>query len=210
MPAARRRRTSHHEGPVKAILHSQYGAPDLLQLREVDKPAPRDNEVLIAIHATARVLGTELAGEVESTGKDVKKFKKGDRIVASTGMAAGGHAQYACLPEDGDLIFDIVGATRFRRCRHALKPRGIFLQNIMGLSGTVGILWTSIVGGKKLKGGVAMECPARMTVIAELVLAGKLRPVIDKSFPLERIAEAFRYVEQGHKKGNVVITVAHP
>ena len=135
MPAARRRRTPQHEGPVKAILHTQYGAPDLLQFKEVDKPAPKDNEVLIAIHATtvstgdcnmrnftfvtksmlpfaklmfgigkpwkARVLGTELAGEVESVGKDVKKFKKGDRIVASTGMAGGGHAQYACLPEDG-------------------------------------------------------------------------------------------------------------
>ena len=71
-------------------------------------------------------------------------------------------------------------------------------------------MWTSIVGGKKLKGGVAMENPARMNLIAELALAGKLRPVIDKSFPLERIAEAFRYVEQGHKKGTVVITVAHP
>jgi NADPH:quinone reductase-like Zn-dependent oxidoreductase len=248
---------------VKAILHTRYGAPDLLQLTEVDKPAPRDNEVLIAIHATtvstgdcnmrnftfvtnamlpfakltfgirkpwkARILGAELAGEVESTGKDVKNFKKGDRIVASTGMAGGGHAQYACLPENGaialksvslnweeavaipfgantalyflrdlgkiqageelliigasgsigsagvqlakhfgaivtavcsganvdlvkslgadrvidytkedftsrantyDLIFDIVGATSFRRCRHALKPHGIFLQNI--------------------------------------------------------------------------------
>jgi NADPH:quinone reductase-like Zn-dependent oxidoreductase len=97
---------------VKAILHTQYGAPDLLQLTEVDKPAPKDSEVLIAIHATtvstadcnmrnftfvtrsmlpfaklmfgigkpwkARVLGTELAGEVESAGKDVKRFKKGE------------------------------------------------------------------------------------------------------------------------------------
>jgi len=328
---------------VKAILHTQYGAPDLLQLTEVDKPAPKDSEILIAIHATtvstadcnmrnftfvtrsmlpfaklmfgirkpwkARVLGTELAGEVESAGKDVKRFKKGDRIVASTGMAGGGHAQYVCLPEKGavalksellsweeavaipfgantalyflrnlgkiqagqellvigasgsigsagvqlakhfgatvtavcsganvemvkslgadkvidytkedftssantyDLIFDIVGATSFRRCRHALKPRGIFLQNIMGLSGMIGIVWTSIVGGKKVKGGVAMENPARMTVVAELVVAGKLRPVIDRSYPLARIAEAFNYVEQGHKKGNVVITVAHP
>jgi len=137
MPAARRRRTSQHEGPVKAILHSQYGASDLLQLKEIDKPAPKDNEVLIAIHATtvstadcnmrnftfvtrsmlplakltfgigrpwkARVLGTELAGVVESAGKDVKRFQKGDAIVASTGMAGGGHAQYVCLPEKGAL-----------------------------------------------------------------------------------------------------------
>src|SRR2546427_1612276 len=122
---------------VKAVLHTDYGSPDLLELREVDKPIPKANEVLIAIHATtvstgdcnvrnftfvtksmlpiaklmfgigkpwkARVLGTELAGEVESAGKDVKRFKKGDRIVASTGMAGGGHAQYACLPENGAL-----------------------------------------------------------------------------------------------------------
>jgi NADPH:quinone reductase-like Zn-dependent oxidoreductase len=120
---------------VKAILHTQYGAPDLLQLKEVDKPAPKDNEVLIAIHATtvstgdcnvrnftfvtksmlpiaklmfgirepwkARVLGTELAGEVERAGKDVTRFKTGDLVVASTGAAGGGHAQYACLPETG-------------------------------------------------------------------------------------------------------------
>src|SRR5256885_16142496 len=120
------------EPPMKAILHTQYGPPNLLQLKEIDKPTPRDNEVLIAVHATTvstgdcnvrnftfvtksmrpiaklrfgigkpwkeRVLGTELTGEVEGTGKDVKKFKVGDRVVASTGMAGGGHAQYACLP----------------------------------------------------------------------------------------------------------------
>jgi len=327
---------------VKAVLHTRYGPADLLQLTEVDKPAPKDDEVLIAIRATtvstgdcnirnftfvtqsmlpiaklmfgiakpwkARVLGTELAGEVEGTGKDVKRFKRGDRVVASTGMAGGGHAQYACLPETGalaikadslsweeavaipfgantalyflrdlgkiragqevliigasgsigsaavqlakhfgatvtavcsganvelvkslgadtvidytqddftrsahtyDLIFDIVGATTFDRCQNSLKAHGVFLQNIMGWTDMVRILWTSITGGKKLKGGVAMDSPERMHVIAELAAAGTLRPVIDRRYPLERIAEAFTYVEQGHKKGNVVITVGH-
>ena len=327
---------------MKAILHTQYGPPDLLEFKEVDKPVPKDNEVLIAIHATtvstgdcnvrnftfvtksmlpiaklmfgigkpwkARVLGTELAGEVERAGKDVKRFKTGDRIVASTGMSGGGHAQYACLPEKGalaikpdslsweeavalpfgantalyflrdlgkiqagqelliigasgsigsagvqlakhfgatvtavcsganvemvkslgadkvidytredftknaetyDLIFDIVGATTFDRCQDSLKPQGVFLQNIMGLTAMVPILWTSIAGGKKLKGGVALENLERMNFIVELAATGKLKPVIDRSYPLEQIAEAFKYVEQGHKKGNVVITVAH-
>src|SRR6185295_15413561 len=120
---------------MNAIVHSQYGSPDLLQFKEVDRPAPKDNELLIAIHATtvstgdcnvrnftfvtrsmrpiarlmfgirkpwkARILGTELAGRVEAVGQHVTRFKKGDRVVASTGMAGGGHAQYACLPETG-------------------------------------------------------------------------------------------------------------
>jgi len=255
-----------------------------------------------------RILGTELAGEVEGAGQDVTRFKTGDRVVASTGMAGGGHAQYACLPETGavvlrpdslsweeavaipfgantalyflrdlgkiragqelliigasgaigsagvqlakhfgatvagvcsganvelvkslgadtvidytrddftkngktyDLIFDVVGATTFGRCQNSLKPNGIFLQNIMELTDVVRVLWTSIASRKKIKGGVAINNLKRMSFIAELVAAGKLRPVIDRSYPLERIAEAFKHVEQGHKKGNVVITVAH-
>jgi len=327
---------------VKAILHTEYGSPHLLQSKDVDKPAPRDNEVLIAIQATTvstgdcnmrnftfvtrsmrplaklmfgigkpwrpRVLGTELAGEVESVGKQVTRFKKGDRIVASTGMAGGGHAEYACVAENGalalkadslsweeavaipfgantalyflenlgkiqpgqklliigasgsigsaavqlakhfgatvtavcsgantqmvkslgadkvidytkedftasaetyDIIFDIVGATTFRRSQHLLEPHGVFLQNIMGLTDMIRMVWTSIAGGKKIKGGVAMENRERMNVIAELAASGKLKPVIDRRYPLEQIAEAFEYVEQGHKKGNVVIVVGH-
>jgi len=327
---------------VKAVLHTHYGSPDLLELREVDKPTPKANEVLIAIHATTvstgdcnvrnftfvtksmrpiaklmfgigkpwkkRVLGTELAGEVEGAGKDVTRFKTGDRVVASTGMAGGGHAQYACLPETGavvikpdsltgeeavaipfgantalyylrdlgkiqagqdvviigasgaigsaavqlakhfgatvtgvcsganvelvkslgadtvidytredftrngrtyDLIFDVVGATTFDRCQHSLKPDGVFLQNIMELSDVVRALWTSVTGGKKIKGGVAIGNQKGMRLIAELAAAGTLKPVIDRSYPLEQLAEAFKYVERGHKKGNIVITVAH-
>lgn len=218
---------------MKAILHTQYGPPDLLQFKDLDKPAPKDNELLIKIHATTvssgdcnirnftfvtksmlpiaklmfgigkpwkeRVLGTELAGEVEGAGKDVKRFKTGDRVVASTGMAGGGHAQYACLREKGAL---------------AIKPDSLsweeavaILPCIMGLADMVRILWTSFTGGKKIKGGVAINNLERMTFIAELAAEGKLKPVIDRSYPLEQIAEAFKYVEQGHKKGNVVITV---
>lgn len=328
---------------MKAILHTRYGPPDLLQLREVETPTPKNNEVLIAVHATtvstgdcnirnftfvtksmlpiakvifgitkpwkARVLGTELAGEVVRTGNDVTRFKPGDRVVASTGAACGGHAQYACLPETGavaikpdsltweqavaipfgantalyylrdlgkirpgqnlliigasgaigtagvqlakhfgasvtgvcsgpnvelvkalgadnvvdytredftesgntyDLIFDVVGATTFDHCQRSLKPAGIFLQNIMELSDIVRVAWTSITGRKRIKGGVAFGNMANMGLITALAEAGSLRPVIDRSYPLERIAEAFKYVEQGHKKGNVVITVTHP
>jgi len=327
---------------LKAILHTQYGPPDLLQLKEVETPSPKDNEVLIAIHATtvstgdcnvrnftfvtksmlpiaklmfgigkpwkARILGTELAGEVERVGRDVTRFKMGDRVIASCGAAGGGHAEYACLPETGavaikpdslsweqavaipfgantalyflrdlgkiragqellitgasgaigsagvqlakhfgarvtgvcsgpnmelvralgadgvidytredftksgdtyDLIFDVVGATTFDRCQRSLKPTGVFLQNIMELSDIVRVLRTSMTGGKKIKAGVAIGNMANMRLITALAEAGTLRPVIDRSYPLERIAEAFKYVEQGHKKGNVVITVRH-
>src|SRR5882724_11760187 len=123
---------------MKAILHTQYGPPDLLQFKEVVKPSPKDHEVLIKIHATTvssgdcnvrnftfvtksmlpiarlmfgigkpwkeRILGTELAGQVERAGKDVTRFKTGDRVVASTGMTGGGHAEYACLPETGAVV----------------------------------------------------------------------------------------------------------
>jgi NADPH:quinone reductase-like Zn-dependent oxidoreductase len=256
-----------------------------------------------------RILGTELAGEIIETGKDVARFKSGDQVFGSTGMTGGGHAQYACLHEnaalaikpdslnwedavaipfgantslhylrdlgkiqDGhklliigasgsigsagvqlakhfgatvtavcsganvqlvkslgadtvidytredftqnagtyDLIFDVVGATTFDRCKHLLEPQGVFLSCIMGLPDVARSLWTSIMRGKKIWGGVAINNPERMAFIAELAAAGKLKPVIGASYPLEQIAQAFKHVERGHKKGNVVITVEHP
>lgn len=328
---------------MKAILHVRYGSPDLLRFEEVARPAPKDNEVLIKVHATTvstgdcnmrnftfvtksmlpmarlmfgigkpwkeRILGTELAGEIVEVGKDVARFKSGDQVFGSTGMAGGGHAQYACLREDAalaikpdslnweeavaipfgantalhylrdlgnikaghklliigasgsigsagvqlakhfgatvtavcsgasvelvkslgadtvidytsedftknaethDLIFDVVGATTFDRCKHLLEPQGIFLSCIMGLPDVARSLCTSIIGGKIMRGGVAINNPERMAFIAELSAAGRLKPVIDSSYPLEQIAQAYRHVERGHKKGNVVITLEHP
>lgn len=328
---------------MKAILHARYGSPDLLRFEEVARPAPRDKEVLIKVHATTvstgdcnmrnftfvtksmlpiaklmfgigkpwkeRILGTELSGEIVEGGKEVARFKSGDQVFGSTGMAGGGHAQYVCLHEnaalaikpdslswedavaipfgantslhylrdlgkiqDGhklliigasgsigsagvqlgkhfgatvtavcsganvelvkslgadkvidytredftknaetyDLIFDVVGATSFDRCKRLLEPQGIFLSCIMGLPDVARSLWTSIIGGKKMRGGVAMNNPEQMAFIAKLAAAGKLKPVIDSSYPLEQIAQAFKQVERGHKKGNVVITVEHP
>jgi len=256
-----------------------------------------------------RILGTELAGEVVTAGKNVTRFRAGDRVFGSTGMAGGGHAQYACLPEKGalaikpdclsweeavaipfgantasyflrdlghiqagqkllvigasgsigsaavqlgkhfgatvtavcsganaelvkslgadkvidyheedftrstgthDLIFDVVGATNFDRCQHLLAPEGIFLACSMGLTDMLRVLWTSLNRRRKIRGGVAINNIERMTFIAGLAAAGKLKPVIDRSYPLDQIAEAFRHVERGHKKGNVVITVGHP
>ena len=256
-----------------------------------------------------RILGTELAGEIVEAGKHVARFKSGDHVFGSTGMAGGGHAQYVCLHENAalaikpdslnwedavaipfgantalyylrdlgkiqaghklliigasgsigsagvqlgkhfgatvtavcsgtnvelvkslgadrvidytrddftknaethDLILDVVGATTFDRCKHLLGPQGIFLSCIMGLPDVARSLWTSIIGGKKMRGGVAINNPERMAFIAELAAAGKLKPVVDSSYPLEQIVQAFKHVERGHKKGNVVIMVEHP
>ena len=246
-----------------------------------------------------RILGTELAGEIVGLGKDVVRFKVGDRVFGSTGMAGGGHAQYACLHEnaalaikpdslsweeavaipfgantalyylrdlgkiqDGhkvliigasgsigsagvqlakhfgatvtavcsganvelvkslgadkvidytkedftknaetyDLIFDVVGATTFDRCKHLLEPQGIYLSCIMGLPDVARSLWTSIIGEKKIRGGVAINNPERMAFIAELAAAGKLKPVIDSSYPLEQIAQALSMLSEGTRR----------
>jgi NADPH:quinone reductase-like Zn-dependent oxidoreductase len=319
---------------MKAIVCTKYGPPDVLQLKEVEKPTPKDNEVLIRVHATTvtsgdvwirsstfswwffipgRIMygirkpkktipGNELAGEIESVGKDVKLFKKDDQVFGIYwGTSFGGaYAEYICLPEDGvaikptnltyeeaatvpiggltavhllrkgnvqsgqqvlifgasgsvgtyavqlakhfgaevtgvcstaniemvkslgaykvidytkedftksgktyDIIFDAVRKTSFLRCKSSLKKKGNYITVDWPL---MTALWTSIVSSKKVVFGIAKRIE-NLAFLRELIEAGKLRSVIDRRYPLAQAAEAHRYVETGHKKGNVVITV---
>lgn len=319
---------------MKAIVYSSYGSPDVLQLLEVVKPAPENNEVLIKIYATSvtsgdcrmrkadpfavrffnglikpkkiTILGNELAGEIEETGKNVKLFKKGDRVFGQAGMSLGANAEYICLSEDAalvikpanityeeaatipfggntalhflrkgnikknqkvliygasgslgtaavqlaknfgtevtgvcstanvelvkslgadevidyskddftkngqtyDIIFDTTGKSPFSGCIKSLKQKGIYLRAVhMSISSIMRGLWASITSSKKVIGGVATELKSNLLFLKDLIEMGYLKPVIDKSYPLEKIADAHRYVDKGHKKGNVAITV---
>lgn len=326
---------------IRAILHTKYGPPDELQLKEIEKPVPKDNEVLIKVRATTvtstdcnvrnftfvpgvfkiparlmfgvfkpriSILGIDLAGEIEAIGKNVRRFKKGDQVFGTPGMAFGAHTEYTCVPEDAvltikppnmaweeaapiflgastalfylrdkgniqagykiliygasgaigtyavqlakyfgaeitgvcsttnlemvkslgadkvidytkedytesgetyDLILDTVGKTSFSHCKKSLRPKGYFLPVSMDIKELFQIIWTSMIGEKKVKGGVARESIEDLELFKELFVAGKLKPVIDSCYPLEQTTEAFRYVENGHKKGNVVLTIKH-
>src|SRR3989441_8115271 len=118
---------------MKAIVCTKFGPPDVLQLKELEKPTPKNNEVLVRVHAATvtkgdcelrslnlpltwqllvrigfgfraprkKILGQELAGEIESVGKDVRLFRKGDQVFAFTGLRLGAYAEYDCMPEKG-------------------------------------------------------------------------------------------------------------
>ncbi len=317
---------------MKAILCTKYGPPEVLQLKEVEKPTPKNNEVLIKIFATSvtssdyivrgfnipiwnpmglmmglvlgftkprnPILGMVLAGEVESVGKDVKRFKKGDQVFASTvksssfQMRFGAYSQYTCLPKDSMVVFK---PTNLAYEEAAAIPYGGWLglhyvkkgniqsgQKVLiyGASGEVGTSTVQLAKyfGAEVTGkcsttnlelvkslgadtvidytkedftkrgelydlildavpmvmanrkSLKLRCKNALTpngkyisvddgtptpniedfiFLKELVESGKLKPVIDRSYPLEEIAEAHRYIDKGHKKGNVVITVEH-
>jgi NADPH:quinone reductase-like Zn-dependent oxidoreductase len=322
---------------MKAWVYERYGPPDVLQLRNVTTPTPKDNEVLIKTRATtvtsgdwrvrsltvprgfglfARlalgitgpkqpILGTELAGVVESVGKDVTRFKAGDEVFAFAGTAMGCHAEYKCMPENGrvalkpanltfeqaaglcfggstaldffrrgnlqrgervlvngasgavgsaavqlakhfgavvtavcgptnvelarslganrvidytkedfttsgetyDIIFDTAGTARFFRSKGSLNERGRLLVVLGGLPDLLMVPWAAMTGSKRIIAGPAAERPEDLPVLARLAESGQFTPVIDRTYPFAQMVEAHRYVDGGHKRGNVVVTL---
>jgi NADPH:quinone reductase-like Zn-dependent oxidoreductase len=151
----------------------------------------------------AKYFGAEVTGVCSTRNLGMVKSLGADKVIDYT------QEDFAKSGETYDLIFDAVGKTSFSHCKNSLKQKGIFLPVLLDLPEVVQMIWTSMTGGKKVKGGPATERVEDLNFFKELIEAGKLKPVIDRSYPLEQTAEAFRYVETGRKKGNVVITVAH-
>jgi NADPH:quinone reductase-like Zn-dependent oxidoreductase len=317
---------------MRAVVHDRYGPPDVQRLDEVERPVPKDDEVLVRIYATTvnrtdcgmrsaepfivrlfaglrrprrRILGMELSGAVEAVGATVTKFAVGDHVFGVTGFGA--HAEFACLPEsaplarkptgmsfeeaaavcDGaslalaclreadlrkgrtiliygasgsvgtagvqlaryfgahvtavcntknlelvrslgadevidytqedftkngkayDAIFDAVGKHSFRRCRRSLRAGGIYIETDLGFMWHVPLLalLTRWIGDKRVTVGITQYTKPDVLFLKELIETGKYRAVIDRSYPLEDVVEATRYVETGQKTGNVVLTI---
>ena len=313
---------------MKAVLCTGYGSPEVLKLAEVDKPTPKDNEVLIKVHATTchigdirvrsfnvpfwqripfrlflglrrpkqPILGLECAGDVEAIGKSVKRFAVGDAVVASTGFVFGAHAQYVCLPEDAThikkgMVVHKPPSLTYEQAAAGVTTGGITASSVLrkaklqpgqkilinGASGSVGIFAVQLakmqgaevtavcstrhldtvraLGADRVidytatdftqsddaydvvydavsklpaarakavlkKGGIYLSTDKHsgdggditleeLEHLVQLMGEGKLTTVIDRTYTLEELVEAHRYVEQGHKKGHVIVTVGH-
>lgn len=322
---------------MKAIVYTEYGSPDVLRLKEVDKPVPKDDEVLVKIHAASvnaadwrmmradpflarlyngllkptrlQILGCDIAGRVEAVGKDVRQFQPGDEVFGNTFASDfGGFAEYKCARENElvskpanisfeeaaavplaaltalhglrdkgqvqpgqkvlingasggvgtfavqiarhlgaevtavcstgsvdmarslgadhvidytqedftvsgrryDLILAVNGYHSLFDYRRALSPRGIYVM----VGGDTAQLfqalllgpWLSMAGSKKMGALSSKPDQNDLRFLKTLLESGKIRPVIDRRYPLSGVPEAIRYVEAGHAKGKVVIT----
>ena len=318
---------------MKAIICTKYGPPDVLQLKEVEKPFPKDNEVRIKIHATSvtasdiivrafklprwhpiglmmglalgftkprnPILGMVVAGEVESAGKNVKRFKKGDQVYGWTiqsgvqlRMKFGAYAEYICIHENSAITLKPTNLTyeetaaipyggilalHYVKKGNIQKGQKVLIYGASGAIGTISVqlarhfgaevtgicstanlemvkslgadtvidytkkdftkrgesydfILDSVPYGRVNRKELKLQCKKALApngkyisvddgspnvhsdsliLLKELAEEGHIKPVIDRSYPLEQVAEAHHYVDKGHKKGNVVVTVNH-
>jgi len=321
---------------MKAAVYYSYGPPDVLKVKEVETPIPKDNEVLVKVHASSvsagdwrlrkpdpfitrlffgltkpkvNILGSEFSGEIASTGKNVTSFKPGDPVFGSTSTRLRSNAEYLVIPENGaittkpenikheeaagisfggdtalhflkkgnikegnkvliygasgslgtyavqlakaygaevtgvcstknielvkslgadrvidytledftkrgesyDIIFDTVGKSPFNGSIRSLKKGGKYLRAVhMSFGPILKGIWATMTKGNKVIGGVASDTKESVDTLKKFLEEGKIKAVIDRTYPLAEIADAHAYVEQGHKKGNVVITIDVP
>jgi NADPH:quinone reductase-like Zn-dependent oxidoreductase len=338
MGGSLRQKQKNRSNQMKAIVNTQYGSPDVLQLKEIERPTPTDDEVLVKVYAVSvnvadlhllradpflirlssglfkpknKILGSDIAGRVEAVGSNVKQFKVGDEVFGDISACGwGGFAEYACAREDAFALkpanlsfeeaaavpmaavtalqgiryagqiqpgqkvlingasggvgsfavqlakssgaevtavcstrnvemarslgadhvidytqedftkngkqYDLILATNGDRSisdyRRALSPKGIYVHT----GGSVAQMsqamiqgpWISMTGSQKMGSmGVAKPNQNDLVIMKELLEAGKVKPVIDRTYPLSEVADAIRYLEEGHALGKVVITV---
>jgi NADPH:quinone reductase-like Zn-dependent oxidoreductase len=151
----------------------------------------------------AKYFGAEVTGVCSSTNLELVKSLGADKVIDYT------KEDFTKSVETYDIIFDTVSKSSFSRCKNSLKQKGIYLVTVPTLTIILQMLWTSMVGSKKVIFGGESRKTEDLIFLKELIETGKLKAVIDRCYPLEQIVEANRYVDKGHKKGNVVITVEH-
>jgi len=156
----------------------------------------------------AKYYGAQVTGICSTANMEMVKSLGADKVIDYT------KEDFIRSGETYDIIFDTVGKISFSHCKGLLKENGVYLSTAPTPGTILQVLWTSVTGGKKAKfiaAGLrsAKEKIKDLEFLTELIAAGKIKAVIDRSYPLEQMAEAHRYVERGHKKGNVVITVGH-
>lgn len=332
---------------MKAIIYEEFGPPEVLKLAEVDKPTPKNNEVLIRVFAVTidygdliarnirnispkkfampflfwliakiafgirkprkKILGAEFSGQIESVGEDVTTFEEGDKVFGYTGQSMKAYAEYLTMPEDGilslkpsnmtfeeaavmpyggimalsllrdkvnlqpgqkilingasggigsatvqlaksqygvnvtgvcgtprldfvkslgadhvidytkedftesgetyDIVFGGLGKTSFSKVKNSLNPNGRYVLTSFKMRQVGQMLWTKLFGNKKVNCVILNGTAKDLREVKNLIEEGKLKAFIDKRFPFEQMAKAHRYVEEGHKKGHVVIQV---
>jgi len=153
----------------------------------------------------ARYFKAEVTGVCSTTNLEMVRSLGADKVIDYT------KEDFTQSGELYDVIFDTVGKSSFSGCKSSLKQRGFYLSNVLSPAVILQMLWTSKISSKKVIFGESTRSWSSedLNFLKELIEAGKIKSIIDRRYPLEQIAEAHRYVEKGHKKGNVVLTLEH-